>query len=105
MHAILALFFCAMLVYLLIQFARQEEIQDIYEDIIIDIEGRLDWARTRSALPFGMQNQIERSGRLLGKAKWHWSNHRWQSAYRTALQAQEALDKAQRLYRSMVTNR
>ena len=105
MHTVLALFFCSMLVYLLIRFARQEEIQEIYEDAIIDIEGRLDWARTRSSLPFGMQTQLERSGELLGKAKRLWSNQRWQSAYRTALQSQEALDRAQRLYRSMLVNR
>jgi len=103
MHTVLALFFCTMLIYLLIRFARQEEIQDNFENTIIDIEGRLDWARTRQSLPFGMQTQIEQSGELLGKAKWLWSRHRWQLAYRTARESQEALDRAQRLYRSMLT--
>ncbi len=105
MHMVLGLFFFTMLIYLLVQFARQEEIQDNYEDTIIDIEGRLDWARTRSSLPFGMQTQIEQSGELLGQAKWLWSKHRWQSAYLTALQSQQALDRAQHLYRSMVASR
>ena len=103
MHIVLALFFCSMFVYLLIQFARQEEIQDHFEDTIIDIEGRLGWAKSRRSLPFGMQAQIEQSGELLGEAKWLWSKNRWHSAYRTALQSQEALDRAQRLYQAMLT--
>lgn len=105
MHGVLAFFFCTMLVCLLVKFARQEEIQDNYEDAIIDIEGRLDWARTRRSQPFGMQAQIEQSVELLGKAKWLWSKQRWQLAYRTALQSQEALDRAQLLYQSMLSRR
>lgn len=105
MHAVLSLLFCVMLVYLLIQFARQEEIQDYYEDVIIDIEGRLEWARSRSSYPYGMKAQIEVSGELLVKAKSLWSENRWQLAYLTALQSQEALDRGQRLYRSMIIGR
>jgi len=52
-----------------------------------------------------MQAQIEQSGELLGKAKWLWSNQRWQSAYRAALQSQEAIDRAQHLCRSMLSRR
>ena len=105
MHAVMALMFWALLVYLLVQFARQEEIQDYYEDAIIDIVGRLDWARSRTSLPCGMSSQIEISGELLGKAKNLWNEHRWHSAYRAALQSQEALDKAQLLYRAMIAGR
>lgn len=105
MHVILALLFSAMLIYLLVQFARQEEIQDNYEDAIIDIEGRLDWARSRRSFPYGMKAQIDVSGELLGKAKYLWSENRWYQAYQTALEARDAIDKAQRIYSSMISSR
>ena len=105
MHFILALIFPALLVYLLVQFARQEEIQDEYEDAILDIEARLEWARTRRRFPFGMQAQIEISGELLNRAKNLWNQNRWRQAYQTALRSQEAMNKAQHLYSSMITTR
>ena len=94
-----------MLVCLLVQFARQEEIQDEYEDAIIDIEARLEWARTRNCFPFGMEAQMEISHELLGKAKNLWNQNRWHLAYRTVLQSQKAMNKAQRIYSSMISAR
>ena len=105
MHVFLALVFSALLIYLLVQFARQEEIQDEYEDAILDIEARLEWARTRSRFPFGMQAQMEISHDLLGQAKNLWSQNRWRQAYQTALQSQDAMNRAQRLYSSAIAVR
>lgn len=105
MQVILAFVFSTMLVYLLVQFARQEEIQDEYEDTILDIEARLEWARTRSRFPFGMQAQMEISRELLAKAKNLWNQNRWRQAYQTALQSQDAMNRAQRLYSSAIAVR
>lgn len=105
MHVIPAIVFSALLVYLLVQFARQEEIQDGYEEAIIDIEARLEWARTRSCFPFGMETQMEISRELLGKAKNLWNQNRWHHAYRTALQSQKAMNEAQSIYSSMIAAR
>ncbi|MGI9536361.1 MAG: hypothetical protein ACR2PB_04780 [Desulfocapsaceae bacterium] len=105
MHIILAFVFSALLVYLLVQFARQEEIQNEYEDAILDVEARLEWARTRSCFPFGMKAQMEISRDLLGKAKNLWNQNRWRQAYQTALQSQDAMNRAQRLYSSAIAVR
>ncbi len=105
MHVFLALVFSALLVYLFVQFARQEEIQGDFEDAILDVEARLEWARTRSSFPFGMKAQMEISGELLSKAKNLWDQHRWRQAYQTALRSQDAIDRAQRIYSSMIAAR
>ena len=105
MHAVLAVAFSVMLVYLLVQFARQEEIQDEYQDAVIDVEARLEWALSRTTFPYGMKTQIERSGSLLCKAKLLWGQNHWHQAYRTARQSQEAIDKAQSIYSATVTAR
>lgn len=105
MHVIMALAFSGLFVWLLVQFARQEEIQDEYEDAILDIEARLEWARTRTSFPFGMQAQMEISRELLGKAKNLWNQNRWRQAYQTARQSQDAINRAQHIYSSMITAR
>jgi hypothetical protein len=105
MGAILTFVFFATILYLLIQFARQEYIQDEYEEAVFDVEGRLDWARTRRVFPFGMRAQLEVSGELLGKAKDLWQANKWHQAYLVAIQSQEAMDKAQSIYSSVIMNR
>ncbi len=90
---------------ILIQFARQEHIQEDYEEAVIDIEGRLDWAHSRTSFPFGMKAQLEVSYELLGKAKTHWKENKWNQAYQFALQSQEAMNKAQKIYVSALTPR
>jgi hypothetical protein len=92
-------------IYLLIQFARQENVQDEYEDVIVDVEGRLDWARTRSVFPFGMKAQLEVCGSLLERAKALWNQNKWHQAYRVLLQSQEAMNRAQHIYSSVLTGR
>lgn len=103
MNSVLAIGFFVAIFYLLIQFARQEHVQEYYEDAIIDVEGRLDWARTRTSFPFGMKAQLEVSHELLGKAKSLWRENKWHRAYRVALQSQEAMNKAQSIYSSVIT--
>lgn len=105
MDRVLAIGFFAIIFYYLIQFARQENIQEYYEDAIIDVEGRLDWARTRTFFPFGMKAQMQVSSELLGKAKSLWKGNKWQQAYRVASQAQEAMNKAQNIYSSAIKDR
>ena len=98
MSSMLTVGFMVVIYYYLIQFARQEEIEEYYEEAIIDIEGRLDWAHTRTTFPFGMKAQLQVAGELLGKAKRLWQDKQWQKAYQVALQSQEAMDRAQRIY-------
>ncbi|WP_163338676.1 hypothetical protein [Desulfopila sp. IMCC35008] len=105
MDAILTIVFFATLLYLFVQFARQECIQDEYEEAIFDIEGRLDWARTRRVFPFGMTAQLEVAGELLGRAKDLWQANQWQKAYLVALQSQEAMNRAQSIYSSVIIAR
>ncbi len=100
MNAVLGLGFYSVIIYLLIQFARQEIVQDNYDDAIVDIEGRLDWARTCSFFPFGMKSQIEVATELLEKAKCLWVENKWHQAYVIACRSQEALNKAQSIYSS-----
>ncbi len=105
MNVLLAVVFFSILLYLFVQFARQEEIQDFYEDAISDIEGRLEWAHSRKSFPYGMKAQIEISRDLLRMAKRLWSENKWQRAYQAALKSQEAIDRAQRIYSSMIVAR
>lgn len=105
MNTVLAIGFFAMIFYYIIQFARQEHVEEYYEDTITDIEGRLDWARTRSFFPFGMKSQIEVSYELLGEAKSLWKGKKWHQAYQVARQSQEAMNNAQRIYCSAIKSR
>ena len=105
MHTVMTVGFFVMILYFFIQFARQEHVQDDYEDAIIDVEGRLAWARTRTSFPFGMKAQLEESCSLLNKAKFFWQENKWQQAYHFARQSQEAMNKAQRIYCAAITSR
>lgn len=88
----------AIIFHYLIQFARREHIEEYYEDAIIDVEGRLEWAHTRRFHPFGMKAQLEVSADLLAQAKNLWKRSRSRQAYRVARQAQDAMNKAQNIY-------
>ena len=55
MNAILVTGFLVTIFYFLVQFGRQEHFQEDYEEAIKDVEGRLEWAKTRTLFPFGMQ--------------------------------------------------
>lgn len=105
MNTFLAIGFLVAIFYLLIQFARQEHVQDDYEDAIIDIEGRLEWAYSRTSFPFGMKAQLEVSCKLLDKAKSLWQENKWHQAHRVARRSQEAMNKAQSIYSSSLKNR
>ncbi|MGW8195370.1 MAG: hypothetical protein ACWGOX_14020 [Desulforhopalus sp.] len=105
MTTVLALGMLATLFCLFVQFARQEYVQDDYEEAIVDIEGRLEWARTRKSHPFGMKAQLEVSCELLHKAKSLWQENKWQQAYHVALQSQGAMNRAQRIYSSVLKTR
>ena len=100
MNVILGLCLFSVVVYLLIIFARQEYVRDDFEDAIVDIEGRLDWARTRSIFPLGMKSQMDVASKLLKKAKHLWGDNKWHQAYDIACQSQEALNRAQSIYTS-----
>jgi hypothetical protein len=58
MDTVLGIGFCIILFYFIIQYARQEHVQEEYEEAIIDVEGRLEWACTRTSFPFGMNAQL-----------------------------------------------
>lgn len=102
MNTILVVGFIVLFFNILVQFARQEHVQDYYDEAIGDVEGRLEWARTRTSFPFGMKAQLEVSYELLGKAKSLWKESEWHKAYRVALQSQEAMNKAQKIYCSAI---
>jgi hypothetical protein len=98
MNTVLAIGFLVAVFFFLIQFARQEHFQDYYEDTLDDVEGRLEWARTRTSFPFGMKAQLEVCHELLAKAKSLWQENKWHQAYQVALQSQKAMNKAQNIY-------
>jgi hypothetical protein len=98
MDNVMFVVFFGIVIYLFIQFARQEYVQDDFEDTIDDIEGRLEWARTRTSFPFGMKAQLEVSNDLLKRAKNLWERNKWHQAYLVALQSQKAMNKAQNIY-------
>jgi len=50
MNTVLGIGFFITLFYFIIQFARQEHVQEEYEETIIDVEGRLEWACTLAHL-------------------------------------------------------
>lgn len=102
MNNVLVIGFLVVIFYYLIQFARQEYVQDDFEDAIVDVEGRLEWARTRAFFPFGMKAQLEVSRELLVNAKSLWKENKWHRAYRAALQSQKAMNKAQSIYCSFL---
>jgi len=105
MDIVLAIGFLAAVFYYLLQFAQKEEIEEEFEDTIIDIEGRLEWARSRKAFPFGMRAQLDVSCELLGEAKGLWNENKWHQAYRVARQSQSAMDRAQNIYVSFLKKR
>lgn len=105
METVLAFGFIVIICYLFIQFAKQEHVQEDYEDAIGDVEGLLEWARTRTFFPFGMAAQLEVSYELLGKAKSLWKKNKWHEAYRVSLQSQKAMNKAQSIYISAIKAR
>jgi len=100
MDIFLAFGFIFMLCYCLMQFARQEYVQEDFEDAIVDIEGRLEWAYSRTSFPFGMKAQLKVACQLLGKAKRLWKENKWHQAYSVALQSQKAMNTAQNIYSS-----
>jgi hypothetical protein len=102
MNNVLVIGFLVVIFYYLIQFARQEHVQDDFEDAIVDVEGRLEWARTRTFFPFGMKAQLEVAHELLVNAKSLWKENKWHRAYRAALQSQKAMNKAQSIYCSFL---
>jgi hypothetical protein len=59
MNNVLVIGFLVVIFYYLIQFARQEHVQDDFEDAIVDVEGRLEWARTRTFFPFGIKLSLK----------------------------------------------
>ncbi|MEH6454625.1 MAG: hypothetical protein V7782_16470, partial [Psychromonas sp.] len=77
MNILLTIVLIISFTYLLIQFARHEVIEEYYQATIIDIEGRLDWADTRSSYPFGMQAKIDIANKLLLKAKKLWRGNKF----------------------------
>lgn len=101
MSVILAVAFAVMILCLIIQFARQEYIEEYYEEIIIDVEGRLEWARALRSFPFGMKSQLDVCRHLLDKSKNLWQDNRWFQAYEVARKSQEAMNNAQDLYKSL----
>ncbi|PKF61038.1 hypothetical protein CW745_12050 [Psychromonas sp. psych-6C06] len=88
----------ATITYLFIKFAQQEALEPFYQQAVLDIEGRLDWALSRSYYPFGMKAQIEVSDTLLHKAKDLRDHQQLHQAYQVALQSQHAIDNAQNIY-------
>lgn len=102
MQSIFAILFLVFILYLFVQFARQECIQDDYLEVVDDVESRYEWARTRTLFPFGMRAQLERSQELLWLAKSLWQKGRWQQAHCVVRQSQDAMNKAQRIYCSVV---
>lgn len=105
MSAFLTFSLLVVVFYMFIQFARQEEIMDKFEDTINDTEGRLEWARTRSFFPFGMKSQLRVSSDLLMRAKSLWEQDKWYQAHSVALKSQEAMNRAQRIYTRAITHR
>lgn len=102
MNTVLTLQLVMAFFYCLVQFARQEYIQEEYEEAVFDVESRLEWAKTRQSFPFGMKAQLDICSRLLGRAKRLWKENQWQQAYQVARQSQEAMNRAQSIYVSVV---
>ena len=98
MNAFLAIGFIVTVIYFFTQFAKQEAVEEFYEAVIIDVEGRLDWAISRSTHPFGMQANITRASKLLFQAKRLWRGNKFHQAYQVACASQQAMDKAQSIY-------
>ena len=91
--------------YFLNQCLKQEAVEEFYQDAILDIEGRLDWARTRASYPLGMKAQMDVSNKLLHQAKNLWHGNKYHQAYQVACQSQKAIDKAQSIYISVTIQR
>ena len=102
MSTILAIGFLFGVIHLFIQFGRHECVCEEFEETILDVESRLQWARERPRFPFGMKAQMEVSGELLGRAKSLWQNNKWHQAYQVAIQSQKAIDRAQSIYSSVI---
>jgi len=98
MNAFLAIGFIVTVIYFFTRFAKQEAVEQFYEAVILDVEGRLDWATSRSTHPFAMQVNITRASKLLFQAKSLWRGNKFHQAYQVARESQQAIDKAQSIY-------
>ena len=90
--------------YMIFKFAQQESVEEYYQQTILDIEALLDWSRSRTIHPFGMDTQIKLSDYLLHQAKDLRGESEYQRAYQVALESMKAIDKAQRIYISASKN-
>lgn len=84
--------------YFIFKFAQQENVEEYYQQTILDIEALQDWAASRTTYPFGMKAQIEISNDLLHQAKILQGESEYQHAYQVARQSWSAINKAQKIY-------
>ena len=101
MDSLFAIGVIVTITYLLAQFTRQEAVEEFYEAVIIDVEGRLDWATSRPTYPFSMQADIDAASKFLHQAKKLWRANKYPQAYQIARESQQAMDKAQNIYISV----
>lgn len=93
---IISLAVIAAMLYLFWRFGYREERVEPYEEAILDVEGRLDWADSRAKpLPPGMEAELGRTRELLEEAKSLWKSGQWDKAVKTAWKAQKAMTIAQ----------
>ena len=95
----------AAFIYMMVQFGRQESVQEYYEETINDVDARFEWAKTRSFYPFGMEAQLDNSWEWLEKAKELWSQRKWHDAYRAAKQSQAHMNQAQEIFSNAIKAR
>lgn len=99
MNSLLPLAAIGIMLYVFWRFGYQEERSEPYEEAILDVQGRLEWARSRQTpLPPGMESQLQRTSQLLDEAKELWSTNKWDKALKKAWEAQTAMNTAQEIF-------
>lgn len=106
MSSILAIALIAAFIAFCVHYGRKEAVDEQYEDIMIDLNGRFDWAKSRKGpLPFGMDAQLQNSWDLMHEAQELWKKHKWHDAYRRAKKAQDHMNQAQTIYSDAIQAR
>ncbi len=99
MSGVIALTVIAVMLVVFWRFGYRDERVEPYEEAVLDVEGRLDWAHSRAKpLPPGMESQLARTSKLLEEAKALWAANKWDRAVKKAWAAQKSMTTAQDIF-------
>jgi len=89
--AVIALFFT---------FGYMEERKEFVDDVLLEVSGRLDWARSieEKRQPYGFVSILDRVDALYAETRVAWKSMKWDKAVRLSIKTRKEMDRAQTLF-------